>query len=57
MTSQDRDPQEPGQAWMRGELPRRDYFALVRRGNANSRRQAGVWARLTQWIKRGVKRG
>jgi hypothetical protein len=56
VTNPDRDPQEPGRAWMRGELSSRDYFAMARREAARDRHQPATWSRLTQWIKRVLKR-
>lgn len=49
----DPDPREPGRAWMRGDLPSAEYFALVRRGNRGyPARRPGIWQRLRRWIKR-----
>lgn len=52
MTEPGQDPQAPGEAWMRGELASRDYFAMARRGILHNRRRPGIW----QWIKQVVKR-
>jgi hypothetical protein len=50
----DRDMTEAGRAWMRGELPSADYFAMARRSVrpdvALGRR---LWAGLA-WVLRGL---
>lgn len=56
MTGLDRDPQEAGQAWTRGQLPSRDYFATVRREAVYGRRPTRLWQRITRWIKQVGKR-
>lgn len=50
--SRDDDPQEAGRAWMRGDLPSEDYFAMVRRGNRHRpARRPGIWQRIARWAK------
>lgn len=50
----DHDLTEPGRAWMRGDLPADDYFAMARQGawTPMVRGRAGVWARITMWWRR-----
>lgn len=50
----DRDMTEAGRAWMRGELPSADYFAMARRSawTPTMRKRAGVWERLAMWWRR-----
>jgi len=52
MAERDDDPQEPGRAWMRGDLPSDEYFAMARRGNRHPARRPSIWRRLLQWAKR-----
>jgi len=61
----DDDMTAAGRAWMRGELPSEEYFALVRREarrearrhvwRSRRRARAGWWARLRRL--RGERRG
>lgn len=47
----ERDAVEAGRAWMRGDLPSAEYFAMARRGawTPTVRKRAGVRERLTMW--------
>lgn len=47
----DRDLTEPGRAWMRGDLPSAEYFAMARRGawTPTVRGRTGVWEWLAMW--------
>lgn len=45
------DPTAPGRAWMRGDLPSGEYFAMARQGvwTPTVRKRAGVWERIAMW--------
>lgn len=47
----ERDAVEAGHAWMRGDLPSAEYFAMARRGawTPTVRVRAGAWERITMW--------
>ena len=53
MSSRYDHQQEPGEAWMRGDIPGDQYFDLARQQAVQRRRPYGLWQRILQWIKPG----